>query len=338
MRVLVTGGAGYIGSHTLVELQGCGHQVFAIDNFCNSSNEALKRAMQISRIQLPFAAVDIRDLQALTDVLSSFKPDAIIHFAGLKSVEESNVDPLTYYDTNVLGTLRLLEAMAYVGCRRLIFSSSATVYGPPLYLPYDENHPLRPENTYGKTKLMAEQMISDWQRLTPDTSVVFLRYFNPVGAHFSGDIGEHPRGRPNNLFPLLAQVAVGLRSHLDIYGNDYQTKDGSPERDYIHVADLAKAHVAALDFLSNNISCEAFNIGVGVARSVFEVVRNFEKASGKRIPLEIKKRRDGDLPSYYADCSKANRLLSWRPELGLEEMCRSSWVWQSQNRLGYQDF
>lgn len=335
MRVFVTGGAGYIGSHTILELLRAGHEVFSCDNYCNSSPEALRRVRRLANADFGEASVDIRDTARLNEVISGFAPEAVVHFAGLKAVGASAKVPLEYYDTNVVGTLRLLQAMDRVGCTRLVFSSSATVYGEPKYLPYDEAHPLAPANTYGRTKLMAEQIIADWTTATEGASAALLRYFNPVGAHISGEIGEDPNGVPDNLMPYIAQVAVGRRTHLNVYGNDYDTRDGTGERDYIHVVDLARAHVATLDFVDRNLGCEPFNIGSGAALSVMEMVQGFKTASGRPIPVELTGRREGDLASYFADARKANKLLDWQAELSLEDICRSTWAWQSRNPNGY---
>lgn len=335
MKVLVTGGAGYIGSHTILELLRAGHEVFACDNYCNSSPEALRRVRRLANADFGEADVDIRDAGRLGEVMAEFSPAAVIHFAGLKAVGASAKVPLEYYDNNVLGTLRLLEALDGVNCRRIVFSSSATVYGEPKYLPYDEAHPLNPANTYGRTKLVAEQVIADWCAATPGASAALLRYFNPVGAHPSGEIGEDPNGIPDNLMPFIAQVAVGRRPHLNVFGNDYDTRDGTGERDYIHVVDLARAHVAAIEFVRESSGCEAVNIGTGTALSVMDMVKGFEAASSRPIPVQFVERRDGDLASYYADPAKARELLGWQAQFGLEEICGSTWNWQSRNPNGY---
>ncbi len=335
MRVFITGGAGYIGSHTILELLRVGHRVFSCDNYCNSSPESLKRVRRLANSDLEEANVDVRDGSKLANILAEFSPDAVIHFAGLKSVGASAQIPLEYYDNNVIGTLRLLEAMDGAGCKKIVFSSSATVYGEPQYLPYDEAHPLNPVNTYGRTKLMAEQIIADWCRSRPSASAALLRYFNPVGAHPSGHIGEDPNGIPDNLMPFIAQVAVGRRSHLSIYGDDYKTKDGTGERDYIHVVDLALAHVAAVEFATADRGCDAFNIGTGTPYSVMDMVRGVERAASRSIPTKVIGRREGDLPSYFADVRKANERLGWRANLDLDEICLSAWRWQSQNPNGY---
>lgn len=335
MRVFATGGAGYIGSHTILELLRAGHEVFSCDNYCNSSPEALRRVRRLANADFGEANVDIRDAARLGEVIAEIASEAVIHFAGLKAVGASAKVPLEYYDNNVVGTLRLLQAMDRIGCKKIAFSSSATVYGEAKYLPYDEAHPLNPANTYGRTKLMAEQVISDWQGATEGASAALLRFFNPAGAHPSGEIGEAPNGVPDNLMPYIAQVAVGRRTHLNVFGRDYDTRDGTGERDYIHVVDSARAHVAALDFVDRKPACEAFNIGGGTAYSVMDMARGFEVASARPIAIEVMDRREGDLPSYFADAGKANRLLGWRSKLGLEEICRSTWAWQSRNPNDY---
>ena len=332
MRVLVTGGAGYIGSHTVLELMAAGHDVQVLDNFENASPEVLVRLRELSNGELSHVEADIRDSDRLAQVMQDFRPEAVVHFAGLKSVPESGTNPLRYYDVNVTGTLRLVKAMEAVGCGRIIFSSSATVYGAPQYLPYDEKHPCAPVNVYGRTKLMAEQALTDWQATQPGSSVVLLRYFNPVGAHASAQIGEDPRGVPGNLMPFVAQVAVGRRETLQVFGDDYDTPDGTGVRDYIHVVDLARAHLAALDAASG---ASVYNVGTGTGYSVMDMVKGFEAASGRPIPLEISARRPGDLPAYYADSSRAQAELNWRAEHTLDDICASTWRWQSQNPNGY---
>ena len=335
MRILVTGGAGYIGSHTILELLRAGHEVFSVDNYCNSSPESLRRVRRLANADVGEAEADVRDGERLAEVLAEFAPDAVIHFAGLKAVGASEEEPLRYYENNVLGTLRLLQAMDSAGCKRIVFSSSATVYGEPQYLPYDEDHPLNPANTYGRTKLIAEQVIADWCRATSGASAALLRYFNPVGAHSSGEIGEDPNGVPDNLMPYIAQVAVGCRPHLNIFGDDYETRDGTGERDYIHVVDLARAHVSALDFIAVNLGYEAINIGTGSSYSVLDLVKAFEGASGRKIPVEFRERRKGDVAKSLAGTAKAGRVLGWNAKRGLDEICFSSWQWQSRNPKGY---
>ena len=336
MKVFVTGGAGYIGSHTILELLRAGHEVLSCDNYCNSSPESLRRVRRLANADIIEVNADVRDGQRLAEVMSDFAPDAVIHFAGLKAVGASGQVPLEYYDTNVLGTLRLLEAMDGAGCRRIVFSSSATVYGEPHYLPFDEDHPLKPVNPYGRTKLMAEQVISDWCSANAGSSAALLRYFNPVGAHASGEIGEDPGGIPDNLMPYVAQVAVGRRAHLNVFGSDYDTRDGTGERDYIHVVDLAQAHVAALDFVGSSLGCEAFNVGTGTAYSVLDVVASYSEACGRDVPYVFNERRSGDVATSFAATTKAGEMLGWRAEYGLSEMCRSSWNWQSRNPSGYE--
>ncbi|MBO80880.1 MAG: UDP-glucose 4-epimerase GalE [Citromicrobium sp.] len=335
MKIFVTGGAGYIGSHAVLELLRAGQEVCSYDNYCNSSPEALRRVRRLANADLSEIQGDVRDRAQLLQAMEGFLPNAVIHFAGLKAVGKSAKKPLSYYDTNVVGTLRLLEAMDGVGCQRIIFSSSATVYGDPQYLPFDEDHPLAPVNTYGRTKLVAEQAIADWCKASGRGSAVLLRYFNPVGAHASGEIGEDPNGVPDNLMPFIAQVAVAKRSCLQVFGNDYDTRDGTGERDYVHVVDLARAHVAALDFANSHAGCEAFNIGTGTACSVLDMARGFEEACGRNIPVEFVARREGDVACSYADASKAHRALGWRAKRDLKDMCATTWAWQSRNPEGY---
>ena len=335
MRVLLTGGAGYIGSHTLVELLGRGHQVLVVDNFHNSLPEALARVRRISGADFAQETVDIRDRARMVALACDFRPEAVIHCAGLKAVGEGEAQPLDYYDVNLGGTLALLAAMAAAECRRIIFSSSATVYGDPLYLPYDEAHPCAPTNVYGRTKRAAELLLADWARAVPGAAAVLLRYFNPVGAHPSGLIGEDPRGIPNNLMPFLAQVTVGRRERLGVFGTDYDTRDGTGLRDYLHVVDLARAHVAALDHAAAQSGIEAFNLGTGTGTTVLEMLQAFSAACGRALPHERLPRRPGDLPAYYADPARAAAVLGWRAELGLEAICTSTWRWQSGNPDGY---
>ncbi len=333
--ILVTGGAGYIGSHTCVELLNAGKEIVVLDNFANSSRKSLERVLQISR--KPFAVVegDIRDQAVLEKTLKDFGCAAVIHFAGLKSVLESVNSPLDYYDNNVIGSHRLLRAMQTSGVKRMIFSSSATVYGDPKFLPYTEDHPLNPVNPYGRTKLIVEEMLRDLSASDPTWSIGILRYFNPIGAHESGLIGEDPKGVPNNLLPFVAQVAVGRRERLNIWGNDYDTADGTGVRDYIHVVDLAQGHVAALKSLEQT-GCFALNLGTGRGNSVLEVVKAFEQASGKPIPYDMRPRRSGDIASCYAATDRATRYLGgWRATRDIETMCRDHWRWQSQNPNGY---
>ncbi len=335
VRVFVTGGAGYIGSHTCVELLNAGHQVFVYDNFCNSQPEALARVQAIAGLPLRQYQGDIRDLDSLTKALQDSKADTVIHFAGLKAVGESVQKPLDYYDNNVAGTLRLLQAMGTCGTRRLVFSSSATVYGTPQSLPLVEDHPLSSTNAYGQTKLAIEEMLRDLCKSDPDWSVAILRYFNPVGAHISGKLGEDPQGVPNNLMPFVAQVAVGRRDVLSVWGNDYATPDGTGVRDYIHVVDLARGHIKALERLQTQNGCDAFNLGTGEGYSVLDLVKSFEVASGKPVPYKIMPRRAGDVAACYSNPDKAHKLLGWKTQLGLAQMCQDSWRWQSNNPQGY---
>ncbi len=335
MRVFVTGGAGYIGTHTLVQLLGARHEVCVFDNYSNSSPVALDRVRRLTNSDFLQVEGDTRDEGAMTTAMADFRPDAVIHFAGLKAVGEANVVPLKYYEHNVQGSIALLKAMDAVGCRRIVFSSSATVYGEAHYLPYDEAHPLAPTNAYGRTKYFIEGIIGDWAKANAEASAVLLRYFNPVGAHASGQIGEDPDDVPNNLMPFIAQVAVGRREMLSVFGDDYETRDGTGERDYIHVVDLAAAHLAALDYAAAATGCEAINIGTGRGITVFELIAAFEKASGRPVPRKVTARRPGDVARSVADASKANRLLGWEAKLDVDDICASAWSWQSQNPAGY---
>jgi len=334
MNILVTGGAGYIGSHTCVELLKAGHEVIVFDNFCNSSPESVARVQQITGRSLALVKGDIRNRDQLESVLREFKCDAVIHFAGLKAVGESVEKPLMYYDNNVVGTVRLLEAMEATGVKTIVFSSSATVYGDPQYLPLTESHPLSASNPYGRSKIVIEDMLRDYHRAHPDWKIALLRYFNPVGAHESGMIGEDPGGIPNNLMPYVAQVAVGRREKLSIWGGDYPTPDGTGVRDFIHVVDLATGHLAALQALTGP-QCFAVNLGTGNGYSVLDVVKAYEKAAGKPIPYTIAARRPGDIASCYADPAEARRKLGWEAKLGLDAMCADSWRWQQNNPNGF---
>ena len=342
--ILVTGGAGYIGSHTCVELLNAGFDITVFDNFCNSNPEALTRIRKITGRKPELITGDCRDRSALTAALRHSKAEAVIHFAGLKAVGESVEQPLSYYDNNVAGTLRLLEAMQECDVKTLVFSSSATVYGDPLRLPLTEDHPLAPTNPYGRSKLMVEEILRDLRRSDNSFRIAILRYFNPVGAHASGLIGEDPQGIPNNLMPFVAQVAIGRREILNVWGNDYPTPDGTGVRDYIHVVDLALGHLKALEALEasrhaqdNQYSdCLTVNLGTGRGYSVLDVVRAYEQASGQPIPYQIAPRRPGDVAVCYADPKRALETLGWQAKLGLEEMCASSWRWQSINPRGYQ--
>ena len=334
-RFLITGGAGYIGSHTCVELIAAGHQVCIVDNLCNSKRAVLERIARISGRAPEFFEADVRDAQALDRVFGGRQFDAVVHFAGLKAVGESVAQPLRYYDNNVAGTVMLCEAMERHGVRSLVFSSSATVYGDPASLPIAETAPLSVTNPYGRSKLMVEDMLCDLVVAQSGWHVALLRYFNPIGAHESGLIGEDPAGIPNNLLPFVAQVAVGKLPRLRVFGNDYPTHDGTGVRDYIHVVDLARGHVAALDYLAGHAGVTTVNLGTGQGYSVLDVVRAFEQASGRSVPYETVARRPGDIAACYADPGLAASLLGWRAEFGIERMCADSWRWQSGNPEGY---
>ena len=336
MKILITGGAGYIGSHTLVEVIRAGHQVVVVDSLVNGHAEAIGRVGRLTNTDVQLAVGDIRDKPFLESVFTEFAPDAVIHFAGLKAVGESVENPLAYYDVNVSGSRVLLEVMQSHCCTKIVFSSSATVYGEPQYLPYDENHPVAPINPYGRTKLMVEQMLEDWSAAHPERSAISLRYFNPVGAHPSGLIGEDPLGQPNNLMPFIAQVAIGARSELQIFGDNYETRDGTGERDYLHVVDLAKAHVLSLATLVNQVGHEVINVGTGRGFTVRELVKAFEIACGHSIKTHIVARRAGDLASSFANNKRAQVRLGWKAKLSIADMCRDTWIWQSQNPDGYQ--
>lgn len=336
MRVMVTGGAGYIGSHTMVELLGRGHEALVVDCFANSSPVALDRVRELTNGYFETEKCDIRDTTRLAEAARRFRPQVVIHFAGLKSVGESACRALDYYDVNVTGTLSLLRAMEALACTKIIFSSSATVYGEAEYLPYDEQHRIAPTNVYGQTKAMAEQVLSDWARQGEGRAAILLRYFNPVGAHASGRIGENPQGVPENLMPFMAQVATGRHDALRIWGDDYPTPDGTGIRDYIHVTDLARAHVAAIDRFKSLKGSEAYNIGTGQGVSVKGMLAAFERVVGRAIPSEIHPRRPGDVAESRADASKANRELGWRAEFIVDDMVQSLWAWQSANPEGYE--
>lgn len=335
MNILVTGGAGYIGSHTIIELLASGHNVVVVDNLLNSSAESLARVKEITGQEFPFYEFDLRNRQQLTDVFQSEKIDAVIHFAGLKAVGESVAKALWYYQNNLESTLTLLEVMKEFSVKKLVFSSSATVYGDPAKLPITEDMPLTATNPYGWTKLMIEQILRDVANTNEDWQFTSLRYFNPVGAHPSGRIGENPSGIPNNLLPFVSQVAVGKRDQLSVFGDDYDTVDGTGVRDYIHVVDLAKAHVAALEHLGAPNEYKVYNIGTGRGTSVLELVHAFEKAAEKQIPYQVIARRPGDIATCYADATLAKTELGWQAELSIEDACRDSWRWQSQNPDGY---
>lgn len=335
MKILVTGGAGYIGSHTSLELLNDGHDVVILDNLCNSSEEAVARIEALSGKKVRFYKADIRDKDALKKIFQENAIDWVIHFAGLKAVGESCAKPIEYYDNNLYGTLCLLEVMKEVGVKKLVFSSSATVYGTPESLPLTESSKTGgTTNPYGTSKYFQEIMLEDVYKSDHDWTVVLLRYFNPVGAHESGMIGEDPKGIPNNLAPFIAKVAIGELPEIGVFGNDYPTKDGTGVRDYIHVVDLAKGHVAAMDNIKKS-GVYVYNLGTGIGYSVLEVIAAFEKACGKKLPYSFKPRRAGDIAECYADASKAKRELGWEAKLGIDEMCASLWNWQTKNPNGY---
>lgn len=338
MSILVTGGMGYIGSHTVIELQNAGYDVVVVDNMSNSCEEALNRVEMITGKAVPFYNADIRDRTGLVNIFRKEDIDCCIHFAGLKAVGESVSFPWEYYDNNISGTLVLIDVMRSNGVKNIIFSSSATVYGDPASVPIAENCPIgKITNPYGQTKTMIEQMLIDIQSADPNWNIVLLRYFNPIGAHKSGMIGENPRDNPNNLMPYITQVAVGRLKHLNIFGNDYNTPDGTGVRDYVHVVDLAIGHVKAIDALKRKIGLEIYNLGTGIGYSVLDVVKNFEAVSGIKIPYIFCGRRPGDVASCYADPSKAARELNWKATYGIEEMCADAWRWQMRNPSGYQE-
>lgn len=336
MKILVTGGAGFIGSHTVVELLGAGHEVVVVDNLSNSSEVSLKRVSQITGKTFPFYKADIIDRNALDKVFQQHHFDACIHFAGLKAVGESVAKPWEYYHNNISGTLVLLDVLRQNHCKNIIFSSSATVYGDPMQIPITEECPKgQCTNPYGWTKSMLEQVLMDVQRADEEWNVVLLRYFNPIGAHPSGLIGEDPCGIPNNLMPYITQVAVGKRPELGVFGNDYNTHDGTGVRDYIHVVDLARGHVCALNAIANHCGLAIYNLGTGHGYSVLDIVKAFEKATDRKVPFSIKPRRAGDIAVCYSSPEKASKELGWKAQYGIEEMCRDSWNWQRKNPDGY---
>ncbi|MCI9140571.1 UDP-glucose 4-epimerase GalE [bacterium 1XD42-8] len=337
MAILVTGGAGYIGSHTVVELQNAGYEVVVVDNLSNSSEKALERVEKITGKKVPFYKVDILDRKAMEEIFSKEKIDSCIHFAGLKAVGESVQKPWEYYENNIGGTLILVDVMRKHGVKNMIFSSSATVYGSPAFVPITEECPKGEiTNPYGQTKSMLEQILTDMQKADPEWNVILLRYFNPIGAHKSGTIGENPNGIPNNLMPYITQVAVGKLPCLGVFGDDYDTPDGTGVRDYIHVVDLALGHVKSLKKVEEKAGLCIYNLGTGNGYSVLEIVKNFEEASGKKVPYEIKPRRAGDIATCYADATKAKEELGWQAKRGIKEMCQDSWRWQSNNPNGYE--
>jgi len=337
MSILVTGGAGYIGSHTSVELLNAGYEIIIVDNFSNSKPESLKRIKELTGKDFKFYNVDLLDRAALEDVFATNEIEAVIHFAGLKAVGESVSIPLHYYHNNITGTLILCEVMKQHDVKNLVFSSSATVYGMPDQVPISEDFPLSATNPYGRTKLMIEEILRDVYVADSSWSIALLRYFNPIGAHKSGRIGEDPNGIPNNLMPYITQVAVGKLKELQVFGNDYETADGTGVRDYIHVVDLAIGHLKALEKVMSSNGVDAFNLGTGTGYSVLETVTAFEKASGKKVPHRIVDRRPGDVGVCYADPAKAAAELGWKAERGIEEMCQDSWRWQEQNPEGYKN-
>jgi len=329
MRVAVTGGAGYIGSHTVVELLEAGHDVLVLDNFANAAADVPDRVEQLTGRCAEVVRVDITNKDALTDALRDFGPDAVLHFAGLKAVGEAVAQPLEYYRVNVTGSLNLLQAMEEIGCTKLVFSSSATVYGDPDVVPIPEDHPLRPTNPYGHSKRMIEQVVEDWGVANPKVSAINLRYFNPVGAHASAQLGESPKGAPNNLMPYVAQVAAGIRPKLSVFGDDYDTPDGTGVRDYIHVVDLARAHIAALTRTTQKTGVEPINVGTGRGYSVLEMIKAFENASGTSVAYEVTARRAGDIATSLADPTNAADQLGWHAERDLDDMCQDAWAWQT---------
>jgi UDP-glucose 4-epimerase len=337
MTILVTGGAGYIGSHTCVELLNSGYDIVVVDNFSNSKPEALKRVEEITGKEFKFYEVDILDREGLEKVFSENNIEAVIHFAGLKAVGESVEIPLKYYHNNITGTLILCEVMKKYDVKKMVFSSSATVYGNPKSVPITEDFELSATNPYGRTKLMIEEILRDVYISDNDWSIALLRYFNPIGAHESGRIGEDPNGIPNNLMPYITQVAVGKREKLSVFGNDYDTHDGTGVRDYIHVVDLAKGHLKALEKIMSTKGIDAYNLGTGVGYSVLDVLKNFEKATGEKVPYVITHRRPGDIDKCFADPTKACKELRWKAERNLEDMCRDSWNWQKNNPNGYSE-
>lgn len=338
MNILVTGGAGYIGSHTTVELLNRGHQVVVVDNLSNSKETALRRVEKICGKSVRFHKIDLLDKEGLDNIFSNASFDAVIHFAGLKAVGESIARPLAYYQNNLAGTLNLCEVMHQHGVKNLVFSSSATVYGDSEIIPLHETLPVstaNPFNPYGRSKVMIEAVLKDLHNADPDWNIALLRYFNPVGAHESGLIGEDPSDIPNNLMPYITQVAIGKLEKLTVYGDDYPTPDGTPLRDYIHVMDLARGHLAAIDKLSSNPGVVIYNLGAGRGISVYEMVKAFEKVNGVKIPLQVGSRRSGDLPASYTDPALAIKELNWQAELSLEDICRDAWHWQQQNPHGF---
>ena len=337
MAILVTGGAGFIGSHTCVELLNAGYDVVIADNLYNASEKAVDRVKQITGKDLKFYKADIRDKEAMNEIFEKEEIESVIHFAGLKAVGESVVKPLEYYENNIAGTLVLCDVMRNHGVKNIVFSSSATVYGSPKSVPIREEFPLHVTNPYGRTKLILEEVLTDVHTADPAFNVILLRYFNPIGAHRSGRIGENPKGIPNNLLPYITQVAIGKLPKINVFGDDYDTPDGTGVRDYIHVVDLAKGHVKAIEKLKENPGVEIYNLGTGIGYSVLDIIHNFEKACGRKLPYEVTARRPGDIAECYADCSKAKKELGWEAQYTLKDMCEDSWRWQKNNPNGYED-
>lgn len=335
IRILVTGGAGYIGSHTVIELLAAGHEVVVVDSLANAHPAVLPRLQRLARAEIPFYQIDVRDVSRMQELLQRHQIEAVIHFAGRKAVGESQQDPLGYWDVNVAGSLALCQAMAAAGVPRLVFSSSCTVYGEASAAPFNEAMPTAPLNPYGETKLAVERMLRDLAASDPDWAISILRYFNPVGAHPSGMIGEAPSGPPANLMPYLSQVAVGQRDRLQIFGADYPTLDGTGVRDFIHVQDLALGHVAALDWIRQSSGASIHNLGTGRGYSVLEVLQAFEQASGRSVPYQIVERRPGDIAAAWADTSKVHSDFGWRAHKSLTDMCADAWNWQRRNPVGY---
>ncbi len=336
-KILVTGGAGFIGSHTCIELLNAGHEVVVLDNLCNSSSKSLEIVERETNKTLHFYEVDIRDEKQLEKIFDDEEIEGVIHFAGLKAVGESSIIPLDYYDNNIAGTLNLLKVMKNHNCKNIIFSSSATVYGSPKTVPIKEDFPLSVTNPYGRTKLMLEEILTDLYNSDNEWNIVLLRYFNPIGAHVSGDLGEDPKGVPNNLLPYITQVAVGKLERVGVFGNDYDTEDGTGVRDYIHVVDLAKGHVAALQKLATGSGLSIYNLGTGKGYSVLDMIKNMSEVVGFDIPYQILPRRKGDIATCYADASKAKEELGWEAKYDIYRMCQDSWRWQSKHPNGFRD-
>ena len=336
MKILTTGGAGFIGSHTCVELLNSGYDVVVVDNLCNSKEESIRRIEQITGKQVSFYKADLLDREALEHIFDCEPIDAVIHFAGLKAVGESVQKPLEYYHNNLTGTLVLCDVMRRHGVKRIVFSSSATVYGSPKTVPITADFPLSVTNPYGRTKLMIEEMLQDFAAADPEWNITLLRYFNPIGAHQSGLIGEDPKGIPNNLVPYVTQVAIGKLSEVHVFGDDYDTPDGTGVRDYIHVVDLAVGHVKAIEHAAKGHGVHIYNLGTGIGYSVLDIIRAFSKVVGKEIPYVIEKRRAGDIATCYADATRAREELGWTAQYDLNRMCEDSWRWQTMNPNGYE--